>query len=202
MKNKIAIVLLLAIMIILAACVNIYTGPTPTGTTEPGVTPTVTTTVMTTVPESSPTTSPTLNPTVKPTVTPKIPLTPTISIPPTFLTPLIPFEDKVWVLEQYGKQSSLQAVIADKETTAKFDTSTGRVSGNAGCNTYFGSYAKDKEKLIVTGVASTKMYCVPGTLMQQETEFLSELQGAESYRVVGGKLEISCTESRLLIFKP
>jgi heat shock protein HslJ len=38
--------------------------------------------------------------------------------------------------------------------------------------------------------------------MQQENEFLSELQGAESYRVVGGKLEISCTESRLLIFKP
>jgi heat shock protein HslJ len=207
MKNKIAIALLLATMLSLVACFNIYTGPTPTtGTTEPGVTPTVTTTatttVTTTVPTSSPSTTPTLSPTVKPTITPKITLTPTISILPTLLIPLVPFEDKVWVLEQYGTQGSLQSVITGKEPTVKFDSATGKVSGSGGCNGYSGSYTKDKDKITVTGMSSTMMLCMPSTVMQQESEFFSELRNAVSYRVTGGKLEITCTESRLLIFKP
>ena len=111
-----------------------------------------------------------------------------------------PFEDRTWVLEKYGKQNNLQNVIADKETTAKFDSTSGKVSGSAGCNSFSTGYQKNGDKLKISAVISTKMFCpMPNDIMQQENQYLGSLQGAESYTVANGKLEIYCSDTRLLI---
>jgi heat shock protein HslJ len=113
----------------------------------------------------------------------------------------VPIEDRTWVLEKYGKQNSLQSAMAEKETTAKFDNASGKVSGSAGCNSFSASYQKNRDKLTVSMAISTKMFCpIPNGIMQQETQFLGALQGAESYKVVNGKLEIYCSDARLLVF--
>ena len=119
------------------------------------------------------------------------------------ITPFVQFEDKTWVLEKYGTTGSLQNVIAGKEVNAKFDSSTGKVSGSAGCNSYTATYTRSYNTLTVSGLSSTMMLCTtPAGIMQQESDFKNALSSAESCRLVNNKLEINCTMDRLLIFHP
>jgi heat shock protein HslJ len=105
------------------------------------------------------------------------------------------------VLEKFGKQGILEPAMTEKETTAKFDSSAGKVSGSAGCNSFSASYHKNGDKLSVSMVISTKMFCpMPNGIMRQENQYLGALQGSENYKVGNGKLEIYCSDARLLVF--
>ena len=116
-------------------------------------------------------------------------------------TPNVPFEDKTWVLETYGKQNNLQPVMEGKETSATFNSSTGKVSGSAGCNSYSAGYQKTNDRLTVTAAISTKMACLtPKGIMQQEMDYLNALQATQTYQVRNNKLEIYCSDNRALIF--
>ena len=107
------------------------------------------------------------------------------------------------MLEKYGQTGSLQNAIAGKEVNARFDGSTGKVSGSAGCNSYSASYSRSGNTLTVSGLTSTMMLCsMPAGIMQQEGEFKDALGGAESCRIISSKLEINCTLDRLLVFHP
>ena len=109
-------------------------------------------------------------------------------------------EDKTWVLESYGEEGSLQAVLTGTEITALFDSAEGRVRGSAGCNSYFGDYQVSKNKLSIPMMAHTEMYCLePEGVMEQETQYLKILQTAESYEVGDGKLRITAG-SQILVF--
>jgi len=119
------------------------------------------------------------------------------------LVALAQFEDKTWVLEKYGTTNNLQNVISGKEVNARFDSSSGKVNGSAGCNGYTAGYQRNFNKIAVSGMSSTMMLCtLPAGIMQQESTFKSALGGAESCRIVSNKLEISCTLDRILIFHP
>ncbi len=112
----------------------------------------------------------------------------------------VTLEDKMWVLESYGEEGNLQAVLEGTEITATFDSSEGRVSGSAGCNSYFGDYQINNNKLSIPMTAHTKMYCLePEGVMEQETQYLRLLSAAESYEVSEGKLRI-IAGPQLLIF--
>jgi heat shock protein HslJ len=127
--------------------------------------------------------------------TPSTPSTPTIQP--------VPFENRTWVLEKYSKAGILQNVIAGKEVNARFDSSSGKVSGTAGCNSYNAAYQRIVNKISVSGLTTTMMSCpIPAGIMQQESFFKDALMGAESCRIVGNKLEINCTQNRLLLFEP
>lgn len=184
MKVRILIVILLISVINLAACINIYNPAPDTGSS------------------SSTGTSGTSG-----TSTPTTPTTPTTpSIPSTPTTPtiqLVQFEDRTWVLEKYGKPGSMQNIIAGKEVSAKFDSSTSKVSGSAGCNSYTASYHRTINKVSVSGLSNTMMSCpMPSGIMAQEGAFKDALLGAESCRIIGTKLEINCTLNRVLLFEP
>ena len=112
----------------------------------------------------------------------------------------VTLEDTTWVLESYGEQGNLQAVLEGTEITATFESAEGQVKGSAGCNSYFGDYQIDKNKLSIPMMAHTEMYCLePEGVMEQETQYLILLSAAESYGIRGGKLRI-IAGSQVLVF--
>jgi heat shock protein HslJ len=182
MKATIIFVILLISVISLAACINIYNPAPDTGSSTTPATPT---TPASPASPATPTTP----------VTPATPATPAVQ--------LAQFEDRTWVLEKYGKAGNLQDVIAGKEVNARFDSSSGKVNGTAGCNSYSAGYQRIVNKITVSSMTNTMMNCpMPAGIMQQEGAFKDALVGAESCRIIGGKLEINCTLNRLLLFEP
>ena len=115
-------------------------------------------------------------------------------------TPTDGLVDTTWILESYGEQGNLQSVIEGTRITAIFDSAGGQVHGSAGCNSYFGDYQISSNKLTISMIAHTEMYCLePKGLMEQEYQYLKTLQSAESYQIQGGKLQINCG-SQILIY--
>ena len=113
-----------------------------------------------------------------------------------------PLENTPWVLESWGAQGNLRAVLEGTEITAVFSSAEGRVTGSAGCNIYFASFeAKDNDLTVPSPIAVTEMYCgQPDTVMDQEREYLAALEAAESYEVKDGKLRVSYSPGQLLVF--
>jgi len=109
-------------------------------------------------------------------------------------------EDTTWVLESYGAQVDMKAVLADTEVTATFKSADGQVTGSGGCNGFGGSYELTGNTLsIPEPLISTMMSCGEEK-DRQEQQFFMALQSAESYQIENGKLTIDCGSS-ILIFK-
>jgi len=109
-------------------------------------------------------------------------------------------ENREWVLESYGEPSGLSGTLPGTEVTLTFDNSKDEVRGSAGCNSYFGQYTIDGDELSIGQLAQTEMYCMdPQGVMEQEQEYLSALQTAESFQVIERKLQIDC-DHKILIF--
>ena len=64
--------------------------------------------------------------------------------------------------------------LANTEATVAFQ-SEGRVSGDAGCNRFMGSYEEDRGSLSVGPLATTRKIC-PEEVMAREARFLAMLQ--------------------------
>ncbi len=108
---------------------------------------------------------------------------------------VIPLEGTLWMLVSYGDPSDPQAVLEGSEITAEFDRAEGRVHGSAGCNSYFGMYEVDGDRLTIGPVGSTEMYCAaPENVMDQENTFLATLGSAATYRIQGDRLEVRNTD--------
>ncbi len=100
-----------------------------------------------------------------------------------------PLKDTSWVLEAYGEQGTLTPALASTDVTLEFGA--GGLNGNAGCNSYFGSYTSETDgSLEVSDLANTEMACMEPGVMEQEGEYLATLREAGTYVVVGGKLRI------------
>ncbi len=113
----------------------------------------------------------------------------------------VPLVNTTWVLESYGESDNLKTVLEDTEITTTFDSTEEKVTGSAGCNNYFGGYKLKGNQLSIPGpIGATEMYCMePEGAMDQEQEYLTTLQAAESYKIEGDKLRINCGE-QVLIF--
>ena len=111
-------------------------------------------------------------------------------------------ENTTWVLSRYGTQEvNLQAVIEGTEITATFNSKDNQVTGSAGCNTYFGDYQINKKELSISMLAWTEMACLePEGVMEQEQQYLSALQSAESYTIEESELIIVCSDGWVLVF--
>ncbi|UCD10167.1 MAG: META domain-containing protein [Dehalococcoidales bacterium] len=107
-------------------------------------------------------------------------------------------EDTKWVLESYGDRDNPQDVIEGTEITATFNSEDNQVTGSAGCNHYFGGY-EINDGLSVDMLAHTEMWCEePEGRMDQETEYLTILQAAQSYTVKDSTLTIDCGDDVLI----
>ena len=107
-------------------------------------------------------------------------------------------EDTTWVLESYGQQDNMTAVIEGSEITAIFDSSEGQVKGSAGCNNYFAGYKVDDNQLSIYDAGSTSMFCEG--VMEQENRYLALLQGAETFQIQSGQLLIFCSGNQVLTY--
>jgi heat shock protein HslJ len=110
-------------------------------------------------------------------------------------------EDSKWFLRSYGEQTNLKAVIEGTEITASFNSAESMVSGSAGCNTYFARYEVKGSRLSIFELAYTEMACLsPEGVMQQEQEFLSILESAQSFLADDTTLTIFCSGGLQLYF--
>jgi len=73
------------------------------------------------------------------------------------------------------------AMSATKPTIT-FAALSGRVSGNAGCNTYFGDYSTNVNSLTIGELAVTKKMC-PKEQMVVENQFLEAMNNVGGYRI-------------------
>ncbi|PKL61429.1 MAG: META domain-containing protein [Methanomicrobiales archaeon HGW-Methanomicrobiales-2] len=116
--------------------------------------------------------------------------------------PPAPLAGTEWTLESSSLNGeTVSSVIAGTTVTATF-SSEGRVTGNAGCNSYGAGYVLDGTKITIEPPISTKMYCNdPEGVMEQESTYLNLLPSVSSYRVEGNHLVLSdATGADLLFF--
>ena len=95
-----------------------------------------------------------------------------------------------WTLESFHSGDSVSSVIAGTTLTAVF-SEDGRVSGSAGCNSYFAHYTSTGTSLSISGIGSTKMYCTTPGVMQQESTYLSSLGQVATFTIEGNRLSVS-----------
>lgn len=101
-----------------------------------------------------------------------------------------------WALDQ--RESRLGAVSRSAVVTADF-SADGRLTGNAGCNTYGADFAVDGDELTVLGVVSTTMACEP-RIMRMERAYLERLPKATSFTVDGDLLTVETTGAGPLVY--
>jgi putative lipoprotein len=97
-------------------------------------------------------------------------------------------EGTQWVAESITGQPSAEGVTS----TVAF-AADGKVSGNAGCNDYFGSFGVEGDSIYFGHVGATQKMCVHAEFMEQEARFLEALNRAERYTVDVGVLLIYST---------
>jgi heat shock protein HslJ len=109
-------------------------------------------------------------------------------------------EGNYWSLISFVSEDAVSSLIAETAIMAKLED--GKLTGNAGCNSYSAGYTLDGEKLSFTAAISTKMYCeIPQGIMEQETAYLIALSKVARYRIIGDQLEmLDASGATLLIF--
>ncbi len=105
-------------------------------------------------------------------------------------------QDTRWVLVALGGEPPLAGTAPSAEFTKD------QISGSAGCNTYFGTYAVSGSEITISDVASTEMWCMePEGAMDQEAAFLKALSTVATYQVDADRLELQDeTGAPILVF--
>ena len=73
-----------------------------------------------------------------------------------------------------------------------------KLSGNAGCNTYNGTYTTDGDKITIGPLATTRMACEQA-VMDQEQAYLIALSKAATYTLGKDSLELRDADGALLV---
>ncbi len=136
-------------------------------------------------------------PTVEPTETEEPPAPTETELPPEPTPTEKPgseLQDITWVVIGYLAEiedDDLTEPIPDTKIELVFDDDD-RYNGNAGCNTYNGTYTTDGIAITFTPRVVTKIQCEePEGLMEQETHYLGLLDEVEEYRInEDGQLEL------------
>ena len=108
-----------------------------------------------------------------------------------------------WILLSYDNgNGNLVPVPPEGRITAVFGNDS-RVSGNAGCNDYFGEYRLEGGLLSIGSLASTEKYCLsPGGVMEREQRYLSLLQMSTRFNLDRDELILSYYDQKqLLVFR-
>ncbi len=93
--------------------------------------------------------------------------------------------DTSWKLIQYDSTKPLPG----SGITLEFKD--GQVSGNAGCNHYFGTYQTQGSSISISDLAWTEMACLdPEGIMSQEQEVMSLLSSASRYELGNATLTL------------
>jgi heat shock protein HslJ len=108
-----------------------------------------------------------------------------------------------WLLVSYlDEEKGPSAVPPGSQVTLSFGDD-GRLSGNAGCNDYGGTYQLDGGLLSVKDLAWTEKFCLsPPGVMDLEGKYLALLPESTRYNIDGNELTLSYYDERkLLVFR-
>jgi heat shock protein HslJ len=101
-----------------------------------------------------------------------------------------------WVVTGYNNgKLAVVSTLAGTDLTADFGAD-GTLSGNGGCNEYSATYKIDGDKISIGPAVSTKKACEQA-VMDQETQYLTALSTAATYRIDGSKLELRTSDGAL-----
>jgi heat shock protein HslJ len=98
-----------------------------------------------------------------------------------------------WQVTGYNDGSGIISIISGSTLNVAFGNN-GRVTGSAGCNTYFGAYtsAASSRNVSISQTGLTRMMChEPAGVMAQENTFMTALKAAATYRIDGRRLTLS-----------
>lgn len=110
-------------------------------------------------------------------------------------------DDTSWALESYGLQGATRALLAGTEITAEFDGSEDRLTGSAGCNSYFADYAVEGSDLTLSALTWTERGCLnPQGVLDQERSYLTVLGSVDRFDVVDTTLRLFYSGG-LLVFE-
>lgn len=98
--------------------------------------------------------------------------------------------DTAWAAQDIDERP----VLAEPRSTLVIELS-GRISGLAACNRYFGRIGVDAGSIAISQIGSTRMACAP-PVMEQERRFLAALQAAASWERRGDVLLLFDTDQR------
>lgn len=106
-------------------------------------------------------------------------------------------EGSSWNVVAINNQSGgVQSVVADSDPTLVFDEESG-VTGNTGCNDFFGEYTTDGATIEFSKLAMTEKYCE--STADQETWMIAALEGTITFTTDGRTLDLFDADgSRLL----
>ena len=97
-------------------------------------------------------------------------------------------EGQAWKLTSYANARGVMTNMpTNARTTLEFNN--GKITGNAACNSYFGSYSTNGNQVMISEVASTRKACTPA-IMTLEDDYFVALQAAASYKITGDTLEL------------
>ena len=106
-----------------------------------------------------------------------------------------PFLDTTWKLVELGNEP----IQPSGSGVPHIRFETDRVSGNDGCNNFFGGYARDGNKLTFGLLGSTRMAC-PG-IDGFDTAFQKMLSLTSSYRITGDRLALHGSDGQVASFR-
>lgn len=87
-----------------------------------------------------------------------------------------------WKVTSYNNgRGGVVSASSQTELTANFGED-GQLTGNAGCNDYFGPYEADGGNLALGPLGTTRKLC-PDEIMEQEAAYLAALETAAAYRI-------------------
>jgi len=106
-------------------------------------------------------------------------------------------DDTKWILRTLNNKK-IFIPESSKEVYIEFKSVDSKINGYGGCNTFFGTYTKTKNKLIFGPIAKTEMFCE--ALMDLENNFVSALSKTVRYKIRGNVLELYDVNNLLATF--
>jgi len=104
-----------------------------------------------------------------------------------------------WTLVELGGRS-IEPPPARGAPTLRFDEAD-RVSGFAGCNSYFGSYQLQGAQLRFGEIGSTRMACTDDSSMTLEQQYLAALGTVTRWERSGSTLTLSSDQGTVARFR-
>ena len=101
-----------------------------------------------------------------------------------------------WVVTGYNNgRQAVVSTLAGTDLTANFGAD-GTLSGNGGCTEYSATYQIEGDKISIGPAATTRKMCEQAE-MDQETQYLTALTTAATYRIDGLKMELRTADGAL-----
>ncbi len=113
--------------------------------------------------------------------------------------PQNPLNNTNWQVTSYNNgQGAVVSPLIGTTLTAMFQGD--RISGNAGCNTFSGSYWVSGGNISISGLVTSMMACAdPAGVMEQEQQYIAALQSAATFRFDGSRLELRRGDGALAV---